>query len=294
MMPRRSEGAFLDSVRGLRWPARRPVRSGLSGTHHSRMRGTAPELAEYRLYRQGDEARRIDWKLLARSDRAYIRLAPERATLSTMLIVDASASMAFPAAGYSKWDHVRRIAVGLAAVAHGGGDPVGLVLPATDANRYLPPRTRRGVVAEIRTLLDKASAAGSTSLAPLVATAQGSPRLVIISDFLDESEPLLRSVRAHIVAGGEAHLIHVVAVEELTPDSRAMVATDPEHPDVERTFAEPVRAEYERAFREWREQFARMSLQAGAFYTLTVTDEPADRTVRRIVMTPGASGRPGA
>ena len=263
----------------------------MSGTHHSRMRGTAPELAEYRLYRQGDEAKRIDWKLLARSDRAYIRLAPERATLSTMIIIDASASMNFPVDRYSKWDHARRIAVGLAAVAHSGGDPVGLTLPAEGGNRFLPPRTRRGVVGEIGTLLGSASAAGSSVLAPFVATSQGSPRLVIISDFLDESELLLRQVRAHIVAGGEAHLIHVVAQEELTPDSRAMVATDPEHPDVERTFAEPVRAEYERAFREWREQFARMALQAGAFYTLTITAEPADRAVRRIVVTPGSSSQ---
>jgi uncharacterized protein (DUF58 family) len=255
------------------------------------MRGTAPELAEYKLYRQGDEAKRIDWKLLARSDRAYIRLAPERATLATTLLVDSSASMAFPADSYSKWNHARRIAVGLAAVAHAGGDPVGMIIPAEPSNRYLPPRTRRGVVAEIAQLLELVVPSGSRSLASLVGVAYATPRLAIISDFLDDDEGLLRSVRAHIASGGEVHLVHVVAEEELNPPHRALVATDPENPAVRRTFAEPVRAEYQRAFAEWREQLARSALQAGAFYTVASSGEPADRAVRRIVATPGAAVR---
>jgi len=290
-MAKVGDGAFLDSLRGLRWAARRPVRSGLSGTHHSRMRGTAPELAEYKLYRQGDEARRIDWKLLARSDRAYIRLAPERATLATMLLLDTSASMAFPEGGYSKWNHARRVAVGLAAVAHAGGDPVGLTLPAEPSNRCLPPRTRRGVVTEIAQLLELAAPSGSRSLASFVGVAYATPRLTIISDFLDDDEALMRAARAHIASGGEVHLVHVVAEEELDPPHRALVATDPENPSVRRTFAEPVRAEYQRAFGEWRERLARTALHAGAFYNLASTAEPAERTVRRIVTTPGAAAR---
>lgn len=258
------------------------------------MRGTAPELAEYRLYRQGDEARRIDWKLLARSDRAYVRLAPERATLSTMLLIDSSASMAFPDRGISKWDHARRITVGLSAVAHGGGDPVGVTLPSDDGNRYLQPRTRRGVVAEIAELLGATEPAGARSLAPFVAVAHGTPRLAVVSDFLDDWDALMRPVRAHIVAGGEVHLIHVVADAELEPSERAIVARDPERPEIERTFAAPVRLAYQAAFREWRESIARTAVQAGAFYTLTLASEAPDRVVRRIVSAPGATGRPGA
>ena len=258
------------------------------------MRGTAPELAEYRLYRQGDEARRIDWKLLARSDRAYVRLAPERATLSTMLLLDSSASMAFPPRSVSKWDQARRIAIGLAAVAHGGGDPVGVTLPSDDGNRYLQPRTRRGVVAEIAELLGSVQISGARSLAAFVSAAHATPRLVVISDFLDEGEALMKPVRAHIVAGGEVHLVHVVADEELEPATRAIVATDPENPDLQRTFAEPVRLEYQRAFREWRESLARIAIQAGAFYTLTTTSEGPDRAVRRVVTVPGAAPRAGS
>src|SRR5678810_1325164 len=69
-----TRGSLLDAVRGVKWPALRPVTGALPGAHHSRLRGSAPELSEYRVYRQGDDPRRIDWRLLARSDRVYICL----------------------------------------------------------------------------------------------------------------------------------------------------------------------------------------------------------------------------
>ena len=60
------------------------------------MRGISAEFTEYRPYRQGDDLGRIDWKLFARSDRAYIRLSNDRAIFPTMIVLDASASMDFP------------------------------------------------------------------------------------------------------------------------------------------------------------------------------------------------------
>src|SRR6478735_11701764 len=95
--------ALLDSVRGIRWPARSAVRGGIPGAHTSRMRGTSAEFTEYRPYRQGDDLRRIDWKLFGRSDRAYIRLSNDRSILPTMIVLDATASMAFPVATLGKW-----------------------------------------------------------------------------------------------------------------------------------------------------------------------------------------------
>src|SRR6476620_10338881 len=95
--------ALLDSVRGIRWPARAAVRGGIPGAHTSRMRGSSAEFTEYRPYRQGDDLRRIDWKLCARSNRAYIRVSNDRAILPTTVVLDASASMAFPVETLGKW-----------------------------------------------------------------------------------------------------------------------------------------------------------------------------------------------
>src|SRR5918996_1326532 len=103
--------ALLDAVRGIRWPARTAVRGGISGAHTSRLRGISAEFTEYRPYRQGDDLRRIDWKLFARSDRAYIRLSNDRAILPTTIVVDASASMAFPVATSGKWTLAAQLAI---------------------------------------------------------------------------------------------------------------------------------------------------------------------------------------
>ena len=119
---------LFDSLRGLSWPSRRRAVGTLPGNHRSRLRGTAPELSEYQLYRQGDDPRQLDWKLLARSDRAYIRLAEDRSLLATWFIVDASASMAFPADTLAKWRLAVDVTLGLASVALSSGDPVGLLI----------------------------------------------------------------------------------------------------------------------------------------------------------------------
>src|SRR3954470_20957102 len=121
-------GTLLDSVRGIRWPAARRVGGATLGAHPSRLRGNSSEFSEFRPYRQGDDPRRVDWRLLARSDRAYVRLTTDRATLRTAIVVDASASMAFPTDTLEKGVRAREIAIGLAAVAHAESDPVGLTI----------------------------------------------------------------------------------------------------------------------------------------------------------------------
>lgn len=141
--------ALLDAVRGIRWPARTAVRGGIPGAHTSRLRGISAEFTEYRPYRQGDETRRIDWKLFARSDRAYIRLSNDRAILPTMIVLDASASMAFPTATNAKWMLAAQIGVALGAVARTSGDPVGLVIAHGEEPLFLAPRMRRSVTHDL-------------------------------------------------------------------------------------------------------------------------------------------------
>ena len=275
-------GALLDALRGVRWHARRRVPGALVGAHRSRMRGSAPEFSEYRAYRQGDEPRRIDWKLLARTDRAAIRLADDHAILPTGIVVDASPSMAWPEPELDKWRLARRVAVGLAAVARAAGDPVALAVPGDAAPRVLPPRTRAGVLGEIARALDDARP-GSGSLVEAARALRGCTRLVIVADFLGEEEALLHLAREQIAAGGEVHAVHVVAREELDPPARALLATDPEHPGVRRALAESTRAGYLEAFRAWREGLARAWRVTGATLTTARTDEPAEHAVRRVV-----------
>jgi uncharacterized protein (DUF58 family) len=284
-----SYGALLDAVRGVHWQARHAVANAAPGSHRSTQRGSSAEFTEYRLYRQGDDPRRLDWRLLARSDRAYIRLATDRAILPTTIVLDASRSMAFPVATRDKWRLAQEIAIGLAAVVHGDGDPVGIAVHEAGRVRLLPPRTRRGVVAEIAQVIGDAEPEGDAPLAPVVAALR-SPRIAILTDLLGDADALLAAARVHGVAHGEVHLVHVVAREEIDPPRRPILAADPEAPAVQRMLAEPTRAGYERAFADWRAEMARAWRASGATYLEVVTGQPAAHVVRRIVELSGAVG----
>lgn len=274
-------GALLDAVRGVRWPARRPVPAGAPGAHQARSRGVAPEFAEYRPYRQGDDPRRLDWKLLARSDKAFIRLAPDHAILGTTFIVDASASMAFPAGSLAKWVMARQVVVALAAAAHAGADPVGLVVVSAGDERRLEPRTRRGVISEVARTLDDVTPRGS---AP--ASAGAAARCVVVTDCLGDIDVTRQALARHRVRGGEAHLVHIVSRAEVDPPSAAALAVDPEDASVQRPLLEATREAYLERFAEFRARVARELRADGVTYH-EVMDDAAPEVVLRRIVSPG-------
>jgi uncharacterized protein (DUF58 family) len=283
--------ALLDAVRGIRWPARSAVRGGIPGAHTSRLRGISAEFTEYRPYRQGDETRRIDWKLFARSDRAYIRLSNDRAILPTMIVLDASASMAFPIATNAKWTLATQLGVALGAVARNSGDPVGLVVAHGDEPLLLAPRMRRSVTHDIIRAVSATRPGGSGPLAPSVSiAAQSGGRLVIVTDFLGDAEELLTVASRLVAAGREVHAVHVIAPEEIDPRSEAAMVSDPEALSVRRALTSDTRELYVAAYATWRDRIAHDFSDAGVAYaTAIVGDETPDHLIRRITAPRGMS-----
>lgn len=277
-----SDGALLDAVRHVRWPARRRAPRGMTGAHVSKTVGTSAEFTEHRAYRQGDEASRIDWKLLARSDRVAVRLSDDRATLPTVLLVDASGSMGFPDDSLEKWAFARAVAIGLAAAAHRGGDPVGLAIATADGPRRLPPRSRPGVVHDVARALDAVHPGGSPALAPMLATLRDVPRVAIVTDLLGDAEELLAIAAASCAAGREVHVAHVVHALEADPPRAAATYADPERPHDRRALTPETRAAYLEAFAAWRAETAHRWRMAGAFFVAAGAGEPAERAVRRV------------
>lgn len=286
----REYGPILDAVRGLTWPARRRVSGIHTGSHLSRLRGRAPELSEYRLYRQGDDPRQLDWKLLARSDRAFIRLSDDRAVHPTWFVVDASASMAYPAPGLDKWRMARGLAVGLAAIAQRAGDPVGAAIAGRDGVVRVRARTRADVLVELVAALGSVAPGGRAPLAPALLHVPERARLVIVSDLLGDEEAVRRASAARTSAGGDVHVLHIVSREELDPPEALSLAVDPEDGTVERPLDAAVRQAYRERFARWREETARSWRLAGASYREVSAEGDAALEVRAVAT--AASGRP--
>lgn len=284
-------GPLLDALRGVTWPARVRVRAGLPGAHRANQRGTSGEFTEFRAYRQGDDPRRIDWRLLARSDRAFVRVTDERAWWPTWIVVDASASMAFPeveatrgvSTASDKWTTARALAVGLAASAHATGDPVGLMVATRPDGRRVPARTRRGTVQAIGRVLDDITPDGSAPLSPLLARVPTGARIAVITDALDDDVTLVATLARARAAGSDVTLVHVVHPWEVDPPAGAWQARDPEADTDPRPLAADARTPYRRAFDAWRTDFARRVLAAGARYETVMCDEAPAKAVRRLV-----------
>ena len=285
-----SYGPLLDALRGVRWPARRAVGAALPGAHRSRQRGTSGEFTEYRLYRQGDDPKQLDWKLLGRSDRAFVRLTDDRALISTWVVVDGSLSMAFPdertalpGAPPNKWRTARSLAVGLGAVANASGDPVGLLATSGEGTTQIAARARRGTIGEMARALDALHCGGSAPLAPLLTMTPITARIVVISDLLGDLDALIRTAAQRISAGAIVECVHIVAAEEISLPSGAYLARDPEQQDVARVLELRAIATYRERFNAFRADAARRSRAAGAGYTEVRTDAPLPRVVRQIV-----------
>ena len=275
--------ALLDALAGLTWPSASRARAGDPGAHRSSRLGRSPEFTEYRAYRPGDDLRRLDWKLYGRTDRLYLRIADDHAALRTTIVVDASASMRFPVDGYGKWDHACAIALGLAAVAIGDGDAVGLVVAARGGDVALPPRRRRDVLHDVALLFESVEPGGAPPLAATLARIAAPPRLVLLTDFLGDAELALPALAIAAASGSEVVAVHVAADAELAPPARSFVASDPERPDFQRAMSVESRAAYDAAFAGWRARVAEDLHAMGARVTFTRTGEPVRETVRRVV-----------
>ena len=117
---------LVKSISGLSLIARVIVDGYLSGLNHSRRVGSGMEFSQFRSYQSGDDLRLLDWKMLARSGRYYIKQSEVETNIAVKFIVDASKSMLHKEDALSKMDYVKVLVASLAYLAQSQGDAVGL------------------------------------------------------------------------------------------------------------------------------------------------------------------------
>jgi uncharacterized protein (DUF58 family) len=207
--------AELLRLGALDFVARLVVEGFLAGRHRSPERGGSLEFAEHRPYSPGDDLRRIDWKVFGRSDRYYVRESEEETNLRAVLVLDASASMAWSGEGtVSKFDYARLLAAALGHLLLAQQDAVGLAAFADGLTAFRPPRGG----ANQRVLLMEALAglepAGETwPDAPFRELAERLPRrgvLIVISDLLGPTERFLPGLRYFRHRKHEVVVLHVL------------------------------------------------------------------------------------
>ena len=186
--------------------ARQAVESALVGQHRSVHRGLSVEFAGHRPYQPGDDLRRLDWIVYARTDRYDIRLFEEETRLRATLVVDASGSMGYGSGvrnhgveHITKLDYARWLAASLGFLMLRQSDAVGLAICDTEVRTHLPPASTMGHFLTVLDQLQERTPGGETSLASVLETlaARLSRRglVILITDGFDDPERLLMALR---------------------------------------------------------------------------------------------------
>jgi uncharacterized protein (DUF58 family) len=278
--------AILAAISNLELVASTVVDGFVAGLHRSADFGFSLEFAEYRAYSPGDDLRHVDWNVYARSERAYLkRYRGETNSLLTLLL-DASNSMNYASHALSKLDYARFVAASLAYLAvRLQRDATGLAVFDDEIRNYVNPSARQGQLPRLLSALEQAEARARTSFEEPLKRLQTLVRrrgiVVVLSDFYESPEVIVRAVEPLRFHGSEVVLFHILDPQEI----RLELGASALFVDLETRARVEVSTEY--AAGEYRERISRhiaalreSTRAAGMSYQLLTTDRPLDQALR--------------
>jgi uncharacterized protein (DUF58 family) len=269
--------------------ARQVVEGFLSGEHKSPFRGFAIEFHQHREYAPGDDLRHLDWKVLARSDRFYLKQYEQETNFVCHVLVDASESMNYASKGRpTKLQYARQLAACLCYLVLHQRDACSLVLFDSSVRRYVPRTSSLASIHSILSLLASTEPApgeaGRTSMGPVLhQLAASNPRkgiFVIVSDLLDDEEAVLSGIQHLRFLGHEVIVFHTLDPFELTFPFTGNVEFDGfEAPAKVLTRPNELRKSYLAEFDAFRQR-VRFNLEKNkSHYVLADTSHPLAETL---------------
>lgn len=270
------------------------VEGFLSGLHRSPRRGFSVEFAEHRMYRPGDELRYVDWKILGRNDRLYVKQFEEETNLRAMIVCDASRSMAWsgdPDTTLPKLAYAQRLIAALSLVLLRQRDATGLITFDDDVRTVLPPQARlshwRRLLAVLGALEPGEGTAADRALRRVVNQLRRRGLVVFVSDLLLDRDLAMKALRFLRHRGHQVLVLHLMDPAEVTlggpaearfedPETRAAVVLRPR--DWAGAYSETVRT----VVLEWRLACRRH----GIAYHRVITDTPYGVVLREALAPP--------
>lgn len=286
MLQRFLDPATLASISGLDLVAKTVVDGFVAGLHRSPDFGFSQEFAEYRAYSQGDDLRHVDWNVFARTDRCFLKRYRGETNSQLLILLDTSASMSYASQPVSKMDYARFVAASLCYMANGQRDAAGLIIFDEDISNYVAPSTRQGQLFRLLHAIEEAKTGTRTNFAkPFVHFQNFLHRrglVVILSDFYERPEVIIRTVEPLRYKGNEVILFHVLDPQEIAPKFREPVLlVDMENArEALEVSPEYARNEYRRRIGEHIEELGSKARSAGMDYFLMNTGRPLDEGLR--------------
>lgn len=279
---------------GLELMTQGVVEGFLTGLHRSPRRGFSVEFAEHRMYQPGDELRYVDWKILGRNDRLYVKQFEEETNLRAMIVCDASRSMAWSGAPdrvLTKLEYAQRLCAALALILLRQRDATGLITFDEEVRAVVPARARMSHWHTLLRVLAATQAGAGTAAEPALRRVVGRLRrrglVIFVSDLLLERDPALLALQFLRHRGHQVMVFHIMDPAEVTlegpaearfedPETRAHVVLRP------RDWADVYRQTVEGVVSDWLRSCRRHGIQ----YARVTTDTPFGLVLRQALSRP--------
>jgi uncharacterized protein (DUF58 family) len=283
------EPEALARVKNLSMVARGVVEGAISGMHASPYKGFSVEFAEHREYTAGDDPRHLDYKMLARTDRLYIKQYEEETNMRVQILLDISGSMAYShESKISKYDYGACLTAILSYMMTRQQDAVGLTTFDTEIRLDMPARSSPRHFNEMMRQLEGIKPGQETSVAEILHKLANRFKkrclIVLISDLYDEPEAVMRALHHFRHRRHEVIVFHVFDKAEIEFPFRDVISFHDLETN-ERLQIDPafVRDAYIEQVEQFIETYRRSCNESNIDYVMTDTSVPYDFMLSRYI-----------
>jgi uncharacterized protein (DUF58 family) len=283
-MSRLADPKILMSIKDLPLAAKTTVDGFMAGIHTSNVKGVGMEFSQYRSYQAGDDLRRLDWKMFARSDRYYIRESEIETSISVRFLIDASASMKHVDGDFSKIEYARYLAASLAYLASLQSDVTGLYVFQNDGLFSLPSRKDPQHLSRIFYQLEKIDPAGKftepINYKDIFSGSNKKELLIFITDYYEQNGEITKLLNSLSSNRHEIIVFHLMGRNELELDYKGYSALeDLETGQTIRIDPSNSSKQYKERMEKYLSEVRTTLLNKNIFYRMIRIDEPADKAL---------------
>ena len=284
--------AFLDPevlarIDNLDLLARVVVDGFVNGLHRSPHMGVSTDFAEHRAYMPGDDIRRVDWRVYARTDRFYIKQFEAETNADVAFLLDVSASMGFASGSVTKLDYGRFLTASLAYFSAGQRDRVGLYAFADDIAEYVRPSAAHldKILHALARVEPRSEGSWDEALGRVANTFRRRGILAVVSDFYDDPDTITSSLGSLKAQGHDMVAFHVLDPAEVDfPFEQASNFQDLETGQILPVVPEKLATEYKNQIAHHIETLSKLFAKHRIDYVLLNTREPLDLALYSYLM----------
>jgi uncharacterized protein (DUF58 family) len=261
--------------------ARQVVEGFLTGRHRSPYHGFSVEYLDHRAYTPGDELRTLDWRILARTNKYYVKLFEDETNLRAYILLDVSNSMNFKSGKLSKLEYGSYLAAALTYLLLRQNDAVGLTLFDNQIRQQLPAKARPTQFRRVLDVLERTAPGADTNVGAILhAVADRIKRrglVILISDLIDSEDAIASGLQHFRHNHHEVIVFHVMDDAELTfPFDRLTRFKDMEGGGRVVVNPKSLRTRYLARINAFTDRIKKDCLERRIGYNLTNTKEPYD------------------